>query len=232
MTLFRSTPCNSFWTRRDQSTVGGPKWTILVHFGLAKLRVLKYGSEQGHFDQKMVVLAILDHVGPVHLPAVPWPLLTELVGLLGPGDSFVTFMGFWSPSVQGQKRYPKKLVRQRFCRTLGWTSRWDLPQNPSFVGQCPRIVQKILWCYLCDSLALGHIFGPRSVAWGSLLTILDRFPACSEAGIGGASKKFSNNCGFPDCCASRLRKARNLKAILAMAGQKAWRNQTILKKKP
>ena len=36
----------------------------------------------------------------------------------------------------------------------------NLPQNPCFIGWCPRIVQKILWCSSCDFLALGFFFGP------------------------------------------------------------------------
>ena len=38
------------------------------------------------------------------------------------------------PLHQGQKRYPKKLLRQRFRRTFGWTFRCDLPQKPVSFG--------------------------------------------------------------------------------------------------
>ena len=49
---------------------------------------------------------------------------------------------------QGQKRYPKELLRQRFCWTFGWTFWCDLPQKSLFNWEVPRIVQKILWSVL------------------------------------------------------------------------------------
>ena len=62
---------------------------------------------------------------------------------------------------QGQTKYPKELARQRFCRTFGWTFWCDLPQNPCFIGSCPRIVQKILWRCSCDFWLWGpFFFGP------------------------------------------------------------------------
>ena len=35
---------------------------------------------------------------------------------------------------QGQKKYPKELLRQRFRRTFGWTFWCNLLQNPRFIG--------------------------------------------------------------------------------------------------
>ena len=48
-----------------------PKWTILVHFGLANAKI-RFGIRS--FFTKMVVWTILDHFGPVHFPTVLRPL--------------------------------------------------------------------------------------------------------------------------------------------------------------
>ena len=61
--------------------------------------------------------------------------------------------------ISGTEKVPKELVRQRFCRTFGWTFwcdllDWVVPSNCS---------ENSLVC-LCDSLALGVFLGPR-ILW-------------------------------------------------------------------
>ena len=47
----------------------------------------------------------------------------------GPSRKRACFLEGAAWNVQGQRRYPKELVRQSFCRTFGWTFWCDLPQN-------------------------------------------------------------------------------------------------------
>ena len=54
--------------RNGQSTVGGPKWTKMEHFGLPNAKI-----QFGIILTKMVIWTILDHFGPVHFPTVPCP---------------------------------------------------------------------------------------------------------------------------------------------------------------
>ena len=86
----RPKPCENHGgkLRSGQSTVGGPKWTkidtfrpkwtILVHFGLANT---KNPVRNKVILTKMAVLTILGHFGPVHFPTVlRWaePKVTDL----------------------------------------------------------------------------------------------------------------------------------------------------------
>ena len=59
----------------------------------------------------------------------------------------------------GPEKVPQRTCVTKICRTFGWTFCCDLPQNPCFIGYCPRIVHKILWYCSCDFLALGFFFG-------------------------------------------------------------------------
>ena len=53
-----------------------------------------------------------------------------------------------------------ELVWWRSCRMFRSTVWCDLLQSPCFLGQCPRIVQTILWCCSCELFALGFLFAP------------------------------------------------------------------------
>ena len=73
--------------------------------------------------------------------------------------------------IQGRIRYHKKLVWQRFRRTLGWAFWCDLPQNPCFTGWCPWIVKKIpfgafraiFWLCVCVCVVFGPWLMARDV---------------------------------------------------------------------
>ena len=55
----------------DLSGQNGPKWTILVRFGLPNAKI-RFGIRSKW--PKMVVWTILGHFGPVYFPTVLWPL--------------------------------------------------------------------------------------------------------------------------------------------------------------
>ena len=82
---------------------------------------------------------------------------------------FTAHFRLWEKLLWGQNRYHKETVRQRFCRTFGWTFWCDLPQNPCFTGERPSgsplelfrksfgAIHAISW--LCESFSAPDLSG-------------------------------------------------------------------------
>ena len=59
---------------------------------------------------------------------------------------------------QGQRRYPKELLRQSFRRTVAWTFWRDLPQNPCFIWIVPSNCSENSLVLFVRFLGFGILF--------------------------------------------------------------------------
>ena len=118
--------------------------------------------------QRNIEKAALQKSGAFLLLACGFEAPTFRHPLLGPAEqkptlesrAFSGLIGAFSVAFsQGQKKYPKNLCDKDFAELSGELSSAICLVTPCLIGYCPRIVQTILWCSLCDVLALGFFFG-------------------------------------------------------------------------